>query len=403
MERYDKTVILAAGGTGGHIFPALSLAAELRGRGYKVILVTDKRSERFVPDTPELAVRTIYTSPVGGSLFSKVRAAIRIGFGMLQARKMLKQVQPAAVIGFGGYPSFPTMMSAVRLGVPTIIHEQNSLLGRVNYLLSGKVDAIATSFEDTTGILERDIAKTTLTGNPVRPNVKVIREMEYPELQENGTLKLLVIGGSQGASVFSEVVPEALAQLPEERRRRIRVDQQCRPEDIEQVRARYEKLSVSADLAEFFSNIPSRFASAHLVICRAGASTLSELMVAGRPAILVPFPAAKDDHQTVNANAMEDAGGGWLLPQDSFTPDVLAKRLDSLLTLPSKLKETAKKSWSAGKVDADKRLGDVVEKVIFAAAPKVEVAEVSKKDIPEDDVTEEKVDESVLDSMESRG
>jgi len=359
-----KNIILASGGTGGHIFPAESLAAELKARGYNPVLITDKRYQNYKSDCVNLETHIINTGTFGSGLINKFKAGASIISGYFEARSLLKKYKPEVVIGFGGYPSFPTMYAAVNSGYKTILHEQNSMLGRTNDFLAGKVDRIATSFDDVSGLEEDDMGKVVLTGNPVRPAIKTLREMPYPSLQENGMLRILVTGGSQGASIFYQVIPEAMALLPADLRKRIRIDQQCRAADIDAARGLYDKIGVSADLATFFSDIPSRLASSHLLIARSGASTLAELSVAGRPAILVPYPHAKDDHQTVNANALEDAGGGWLMPEGAFSAEALAAKLESFLNLPDTLKDAAEKSKQAGRVDADKQLADLVEDLI---------------------------------------
>lgn len=359
----NKNIILASGGTGGHIFPAVALAAALKSRGYNPILVTDERYSNYAMEN-SLETRMIKAGKPGGKgIFKLAGAVINMVIGYFQARSLLKQIKPLVVVGFGGYPSFPTMMAATRNGFKTIIHEQNSLLGRANHVLSSKVDYIATSFQQVIGIDEKDSGKIVLTGNPVRAAIKILREMPYPDFSDDGILKILITGGSQGASVFSKVVPEAMRLLPIEQRKRIRIDQQCRKADIEEVKKAYDELNVSADIKTFFNDIPARLASSHLVIARAGASTIAEIAVAGRPAILVPYPHAKDDHQTINANAIEDTGGGWLVPEEAFTKEALAARIESILNLPDKLKDTAKKISAAGIADADKNLADLVEKL----------------------------------------
>ena len=362
-DKVSKYIVLASGGTGGHIFPAHALAEELHTRGWKPLLITDRRYKAYGEQPEYLEYQVIRSSTISGNLLKRVGGLCNLGVGYLQARSLLRRFRPAVVVGFGGYPSFPTMCAAVRNGFRTVIHEQNSMVGRANYILTRKVDKIATSFPDVTGITEEDIEKVMFTGNPVRSTIKSLRQMSYLQLQEGGTLQILVIGGSQGASVFSKVVPEAIVQLPEELRKRIRIDQQCREVDIDTVRNVYNDLGVSADLSTFFRDIPSRLAAAHLVITRAGASTIAELAVSGRPAILVPYPHAQDNHQTVNANALEDIGGGWLMPEQAFVPEALANKLESFLNLPETLNQTAEKARLAGKPDADKALADLVEQL----------------------------------------
>ncbi len=360
-----KTVILASGGTGGHIFPAEALAAELKSRGYRPVLVTDDRYDNYITSAKNLDLETciVRSGSLGGGIFQKIKAAYAIAVGYFQARNIIKDLHPVAVVGFGGYPSFPTMYAATRMKVGTIIHEQNSMIGRANFVLSDKVDVIATSFEEVSGVGKENSHKIRFTGNPVRHAIKAIRDMEYPDWNENSILRIFVTGGSQGASIFSDVIPEAIGLLSQELRDRIRVDQQCREGTIRQVKEEYRVIGVSAELATFFHDVPSRLAASHLVIARSGASTLAEISVAGRPAIMVPYPHAMDDHQRINANAMEESGGGWVMPQEAFTPQALAARLEALLTLPATLIEAAAASRKFGRPDADKNLADLVDKI----------------------------------------
>lgn len=364
MSENKRKIVLAAGGTGGHIFPAEALSGILAERGYEPILITDKRFKDYSGSLGQFKYHIINSATMKAGIANKFISLWQLAKGFAQSIILLMQVRPVAVVGFGGYPSFPTVYAATFLRIKTVIHEQNSLLGKANYLLAPKMNAIATSFPEVRGISEKDAPKVTLTGNPVRAAVKAIRDLPYPEVKEEGMVKILVTGGSQGARIFSKVVPEALKSLSPEIIKRIRIDQQCRPEDIENVRAIYQELGISADLATFFTDIPARLAAAHLVICRAGASTLAELAVAGRPAIMVPYALAADNHQMVNANAIEDAGGGWVIPEDSFNASTLAGKLDSLMKIPASLIEAANNIKRAGKTDADKALADVVEKIV---------------------------------------
>lgn len=356
----SKTVVLAAGGTGGHIFPAEALAQELSARGYTPVLVTDKRYTKYKPTYAEMKIHVIDAASLSGGFIRKISAMMKLTRGYFQSRGLLKRLKPIAVVGFGGYPSFPTMLAAAHMKCVTVLHEQNSLVGQANYLIASKVRVIATSFEEVRGLPEHEGVKTQFTGNPVRQAIRLLSQMDYPAFDEQSVLRILVTGGSQGAGIFGKVVPEAVALLPEEMQKRIRIDQQCREDDMEAIRLRYRELGVSADLATFFSDIPSRLASCHLVIARSGASTIAELAVAGRPAILVPLPSAKNDHQTVNANTLEEKGAAWLIPQESFTPKTLAEKLERLVHLPAMLKEAATKMRQAGQPEAAKRLADLV-------------------------------------------
>lgn len=353
------TVVLAAGGTGGHIFPAEALAEDLQKRDVRTVLVTDKRAANYKGVLGTLERYTIRSGTFGRGLAGKLTAVTDIVIGVFQARKILKRLKPYVVVGFGGYPSFPTIYAASSLGIPTIIHEQNSVLGRANRLLIKHATAIATTFPETRFIADEYKTRTVLTGNPVRAAVSALRQVPYPELSQDSNIRILVTGGSQGASIFSQIVPAAIAALPGTLRSRIRIDQQCRKEDMETTRAAYSQMNVSADVSSFFTDIPARLASAHLVIARAGASTIAELTAAGRPAILVPLPVSMDNHQYYNANAIEEAGGAWMMPQEGFTAAALSNRIEAFLSLPDNLARAADAARNAGKINAASELAAV--------------------------------------------
>lgn len=365
MADSNKLVVLAAGGTGGHVFPAEALAAEMTGRGYKLSLITDRRGDAYGGALGGLETHRIRAGGVAGKSFAALlRSGPELAFGTLQSRSLLKRMQPRAVVGFGGYASVPTMMAAAFGGYNTVIHEQNAILGRANRLLATRVKRIATSFEGTRSLPETASDKVVRTGMPVRPMVSAMRDAPYPELGDSGDIRLLVLGGSQGASILSEVIPAAIGKIDEDLRSRLIITQQCRPEDLEAARAEYRKLSINAELDSFFNDIPERLANTHLVIGRSGASTVSEIMAVGRPAILVPYPYAVDDHQSFNAHALDEAGGGWLMSQETFTPDSLAERLQSLLRMPRVLTRAAQCAHAAGRPDAAASLADVVCELI---------------------------------------
>ena len=356
-------IILAAGGTGGHIFPAEALAETLLRRGERVVLMTDKRFANFATGVfSTIEVRTIHAgSPAGGGWHKKLVGALGLLLGVVQAARLLRQLKPRAVVGFGGYPSFPTVFAAAGQRIPTFIHEQNSVLGRANRMLAARVQHIATSFPETLMLQARDKAKVTLTGNPVRASVCALRNVPYPQITQDGKIHILVTGGSQGASIFSEVVPAAIGMLPQALRNRVRIDQQCRSEEeLESTREAYAALGVNADLARFFVDLPARLAASHLVIARSGASTVFELAAAGRPAILVPLPSSMDNHQYYNANAFEDAGGGWVMAQDGFTPEALSARLEAFLTGTAALAKAAENAKTLGSPEAAEKLAQLV-------------------------------------------
>jgi UDP-N-acetylglucosamine--N-acetylmuramyl-(pentapeptide) pyrophosphoryl-undecaprenol N-acetylglucosamine transferase len=360
MTSKRLTVVLASGGTGGHIFPAEALAAELIKQNHKVILLSDKRYQKHHSTPEALEVININSASLGGGIVNKLRSVIHICLGIIQAKKILKKLKPDVVVGFGGYPSFPTMIAATSLKLRTVIHEQNSVLGRVNRMLSGNVSVIATSFSEVHGIRPADEKKVILVGIPVRPAIVAIKDFPYPGIDPEGHLQLLVTGGSQGASVFSEVVPQAILLLPEEIRKRIRIDQQCRKDDIENVRKIYDEAGINAYLVTFFEDMPSRFASAHLVIARSGASTIAELTVSGRPSILVPYMFAMDDHQTANALAVEKHGAAIVVGQKVLTPEILAAHIKGFIENPDSLKQMAINAFDIGNADAVERLAKVV-------------------------------------------
>ncbi|MBY0407358.1 MAG: undecaprenyldiphospho-muramoylpentapeptide beta-N-acetylglucosaminyltransferase [Rickettsiales bacterium] len=361
IQDSSQPIILAAGGTGGHIFPAEALAEVLMARGERVVLVTDSRFAQFKTGAlSRVEIRTIRAGGTDGTFYKKVKNGICLGLGIWQARGILKQLKPKVVVGFGGYPSFPTVFAAPWLNVPSVIHEQNSVLGRANRLLASRVTTIATSFPDTQMLSEQDAAKVTLTGNPVRTSIRALKDVPYASIAQDGKMQVLVTGGSLGATVFSEVVPQAIAKLPAALRARIRIDQQCREADIDDVRQQYLAMGVNVDLASFFVDLPARLASSHLVIARSGASTVSELAAAGRPAILVPLPSAMDNHQYYNGAALEAVGGGWVMTQDGFTADSLAARLEAFLTAPATLSKAAENAKLLGSPDAAEKLAALV-------------------------------------------
>ena len=362
-----KPIVLAAGGTGGHVFPAEALAAELLRRGHRPVLITDRRGQAFKGTLADIECLRIQAGGIAGrGLLGKVRGAIELGLGTLQARRLLKQLAPAAVIGFGGYAALPTVFAATLLGLPSAVHEQNAVLGRANRLLAGRVRHIATVFESIQMLPSACGSKVIRTGMPVRKNILDRHAAPFPELSDTSPIRLLVLGGSQGARILSEVIPAALTSLPDTLRQRIKISQQCRPEDLETVRTAYQGSGIKADLNSFFDDVPDRLAAAHLVIARSGASTIAELSVVGRPALLVPYPHAIDNHQTANAEAMADAKAAWLIPQDAFSPQGLVNRLEALLDSPATLQHAASHALAAGIPDAAARLADLVETLASA-------------------------------------
>ena len=323
--------VLAAGGTGGHLFPAEALAGELLASGSRVFLLSDARADGFVGRVPGIEVHHLRAGRFGGGPVQAAHALKDLALGVLQARRLLRRLSPAGVIGFGGYASVPTMAAAIQLGLPTAIHEQNAVLGRANRLLASRVRTIATGFPTTLGLRVAERARSVHTGNPVRPAILARMEAGYRAPESYRPIELVILGGSQGARILSDVVPAALAALPAPLRSILRVSHQARPEDLAASAATYAANGIVADVDTFFLDVPERLARAQLAVCRAGASTLAELAAIGRPALLIPYPYATDDHQSANARAFAEAGGGWVIPQSDLRADNLALRLEHLL------------------------------------------------------------------------
>ena len=356
-----RRVVLAAGGTGGHMFPAQALARALIARGREVVLVTDRRGGGFGPELPQVQTHRINAGGVaGGGLGRKLSGLWQLATGYLQARTLLKQLGAGAVVGFGGYASVPTVLAGARRGLRVVLHEQNAIMGRANRLLARHADRIATSFRQVGALPEGLHDRVVLTGNPVRAAVGALGRRPYAVPGEADPLRLLVIGGSQGAVVFNGIIPAAVSQLPDALRGRLSVIQQVRGRDLEEVHEEYRACGVEAELAPFFDDLPERLAASHLLICRAGASTVAELSAAGRPAILVPYPFATDDHQSANAASFAEAGGGWLMPQSELSAERLAGRLAELLSQPALLTRAAGCAQGQAQPEAAERLADLV-------------------------------------------
>jgi UDP-N-acetylglucosamine--N-acetylmuramyl-(pentapeptide) pyrophosphoryl-undecaprenol N-acetylglucosamine transferase len=361
-------VVLAAGGTGGHMFPAQALASEILARGHEAALLTDSRGAAFA----NVPTHRIRAARLGGGLLAKAVGAGELLMGAIQSGALLRRMGADVVVGFGGYPSVPPLMAAARLSIPTVIHEQNALLGRANRLLAGRARRIATGFPAIAMVRGGDRARLIHTGNPVRA---AIQPLSYEPPCDDGPFEILVLGGSQGARVFSDVIPAAIAELPERLRRRLRLSQQARPEDEARVTAAHAKTGVAAEVQSFFDDVPERLARAHLVVCRSGASTCAELTVAGRPAIFVPYPHAADDHQRFNAEQLVEAGAGWLVPEPEMTPMSLAHRLAELAREPQRLAAAADAAAGLGRPDAAQRLADLVLETagVATASPEMPV------------------------------
>jgi len=363
--------VLAAGGTGGHMVPAHALAAELKRRRHGVLLITDDRGARFPGLFDGVPVHILPAGRLGGGPIGWLKAARAVVAGRGQAKRLYKEHRPDAVVGFGGYPAFPSLLAASAMKIPTVLHEQNAVLGRVNRLLAGEAEAIGTAFETVERLKPRFKQRTVLVGNPVRDSIARLGELPFPPFDEIAPLKILITGGSQGATVLGEVVPDGLGLLQPALRRRLQVVHQCRPDDIERVRKTYAELGIPAELMTYIEDMPEKLADAHLIIGRAGASTIAELTAAGRPAILIPFPAATDDHQTANAREMTAAGGARTIQQTNFTPTVLARQIEAMAADPVALNNAASRALSVGRPHAARDLADLVERVGGGLAPVV--------------------------------
>jgi UDP-N-acetylglucosamine--N-acetylmuramyl-(pentapeptide) pyrophosphoryl-undecaprenol N-acetylglucosamine transferase len=361
--------VLAAGGTGGHMIPAHALAAELKGRGHGVMLITDDRGARFPGLFDGMPVQILPAGRLGGGPIQLLKALVAVVKGRREAKSLYRDFDPKVVVGFGGYPAFPSLLAASAMKIPTILHEQNAVLGRVNRLLAADAVAIGTAYDEVGRLRAKDEEKVVLVGNPVREEITRLGEMPFPPFDEFAPLRLLVTGGSQGASVLSAVVPAGLGMLEPSLRRRLQVVQQCRPEDIEIVRKFYADLGIPAELMTYIEDMPAKIADAHLVIGRAGASTVAELTAAGRPAILVPYAAATDDHQSFNAREMVKAGGARAIAEGNFTPEVLARQVEALSMDPVALANAAARALSVGRPHAARDLADLVERVGGGLSP----------------------------------
>ncbi|MCW5736423.1 MAG: undecaprenyldiphospho-muramoylpentapeptide beta-N-acetylglucosaminyltransferase [Enhydrobacter sp.] len=356
-----RPVVLATGGTGGHVFPAEALAGELEARGVPFTLLTDSRGRQWQGALARRPIHYIHSASPTGSLRRRLMAVLLLGLGLFDAWRALGRIGPAAVVGFGGYASVPTMLAARLRRMPSMVHEQNAVLGKANRWVVRGVSKVATSFAHTR-FAEDD--RVRLVGNPVREAVRALRGTAYRAPGAGRVIDLLVFGGSQGAASFSKVIPDAVLTLPAPMRARLRVVQQCRPEDLERVRTLYLQADIVAELAPFFADLPQRLAGAHLVIGRSGASTVAELATVGRPSVLIPYPYAADDHQTANARAFEAAGACVVIPHADFNATALAGHLRALFDAPQRLAEMAANAHAAGRPDAAARLADLVGELI---------------------------------------
>jgi UDP-N-acetylglucosamine--N-acetylmuramyl-(pentapeptide) pyrophosphoryl-undecaprenol N-acetylglucosamine transferase len=357
-------ILLAAGGTGGHLFPAEALGVELIRRGFRVRLATDARALRYSGLFSRDTIDVVPSATVRGrDPWSLAHTGMMLAAGTAVSLNLMRRLKPAAVIGFGGYPTLPPLLAAKLFGIPGLIHEANAVLGRANRFLSSRVSAIATSLP---GVLDRDpqlSGKTTTVGTPMRPAILAAAAVKFVAPEPTGPFRLLVVGGSQGARVMSDIVPSAIERLEPALWNRLVLTQQVREEDMARVRAVYDRLKIKAELAPFFGDLPARLASHHLVISRSGAGTVAELAAIGRPSILVPLPGSIDQDQFANAGVLAQAGGALRIPQAEFTPDRLATEISSLAAEPARLTAMAEAARTVGRLDAAERLADLVGKV----------------------------------------
>lgn len=401
FNKSSRHFVLAAGGTGGHVMPAIGLAQELYKRGHSVKLITDDRGVAFEGRPDFLETHIIPSGRYQKNPIKwprEIRAILR---GWRVSKELFGNFQPTAVVGFGGYPALPAMLAARSMGIASVIHEQNAVLGRTNRLLVPRVNAVATAFKKIGFLKAKYQHKTHLIGNPVRDSILSLRGNEFPHYGEDSPLKILVSGGSQGAKFLSDVVPFALSLLPAEIRERTEVIQQCRPEDIETVRTIYRTKGVHAHLSPFFNDIDAKLADCHLFIGRAGASTIAELTIVGRPAILVPLPIATDDHQTANCQEMVNAGAAKMIKQprsdfsdtrgtsrseniqrrlivderDKFTNKVV-EEIQKMILSHGALTEAAHASWNCGRPNAASDLADLLES--FGGADMMDIIKLRK-------------------------
>ncbi len=362
-----KTILLAAGGTGGHLFPAEALAGVLAARGYRIALVTDGRAKGYGSAFAPEAIHEVPSATFAGrSPVAVLRTLAKIGGGVVRSIGLIRTLRPSVVVGFGGYPSIPPVLAAQILGVPSVVHEQNVVLGRANRLLARRAARVATGFSRLSKAPDGLERKMSFIGNPVRAAVREVAGMPYA-VPTDGDIRLVVFGGSQGAKVMSDVVPAAVARLPEHLRARLRVTHQARAEDGEAAVDVYQGAGVAVEAAAFFSDLPARIAAAHLIVSRAGASTVAELAAIGRPAILVPLPGSLDQDQLANATAFAEAGGGTVLRQAEMTPERLSALLTERLDNPERLYSQAIAAKGFGVLDAADRLADLVEEIATAS------------------------------------
>lgn len=357
----QNAIVLAAGGTGGHLYPAEALAQELLNRGHKVIIITDKRGHAFKNLGDQVSVLVVRAATFKAGLVNKLKAVLDISLGIVQAGILMRKINPAIVVGFGGYPSFPSVFAAQNMGYATLLHEQNAILGKANLVLADKAQAIAASLPGTQNIKEKNKGKVTVTGNPVRAGVCAVREKSYQPPTD--AFNIFITGGSQAAKIFGDVVPDAVNLLPDDLKKRLHIVHQCREEQLAATAEKYQRFGIAAETKSFFTDMPDRLAACHLFIGRSGASTVAELAVVGRPCIFVPLMHA-DRQQFLNAELLEKRNGAWVMPQETFTPEALSEKIAWLAHNPKVMERAAKAAHDCGQPEAVKNLATLVEKTL---------------------------------------
>lgn len=356
-----KTILLAAGGTGGHLFPAFALTEELKRRGCCVHIVTDERVDQFGDQTVADAMHVVPSATLRAkNPVAILKTALTLGRGVMAARRLLKTIKPDFVLGFGGYPTFPPLIAARQLSIASGLHEQNAVMGRANRMLAKRVDVIATSFKVVRYLPSELESQVSMTGNPVRDKVLAVMELPYPNF--NDQFRIVIFGGSQGARFFSDFFPRTFADLDPGLKARLSIVQQCRGEDLQRVRDVYQQAGIEAECQGFFDDLPAIMAASHLVISRSGASTVAELAVCGRPAIMVPLPHALDNDQLFNAKSLVDSGAGWVIEQEKLNKDAFLEQIGQFFANPQDLQSAANAAKSLGQPQAVVRLADLVLK-----------------------------------------
>jgi UDP-N-acetylglucosamine--N-acetylmuramyl-(pentapeptide) pyrophosphoryl-undecaprenol N-acetylglucosamine transferase len=360
--KQSPLIILAAGGTGGHIFPAESVQEALEAKGCRTLFVTDSRYFRYRPDAKGNSnLRIIQAAPMVGGLPKKIRGLFFNLLGLYQSLFLLVSSRPSAIIGFGGYPSFPVLVAAALLNIPIIIHEQNAVLGKVNRFFSKFAKKLLLGLPECSFIPAG--VQSLYIGNPVRAMIQAQKDIGYIAPTQDKPIHLLIVGGSQGARIFDQIIPDALMALPEALKDRLHVTEQCSIEMQSDIALRYQQHGIEADLQPFFRDIAEKIVQSHLVIARAGASTIAELTTIGRPAIFIPYPYATFDHQRLNAESLVEKKAAWCFNQQSLTSEILAKHIADLCTHPTTLYDAAAQAKALGRADAASRAAIIVIEV----------------------------------------